>query len=84
MTGILVSGNPRENQRVFSRSTMRNHFPFLVLFSKHEIDRNIYSRSRAKKEKIFIQISREDIILGKFENITDYFFKYMSTDKQLM
>ena len=40
MTIILVLKNSREKQLYFfSRSTLRNHFLFLVIISKHEYDR---------------------------------------------
>ena len=54
-------GNSRENQLNFSRSTLRNHFLFLVLVSKHENDKIVFPFSSRKMRFSFKFLEKKDI-----------------------
>ena len=64
---------------MFSRSTLRNHFLFLVLVSKHEIDRKVFPFSSRKMRFSFKFLEKKrHIILRNFEKLTALFWKYQS------
>ena len=80
-------GIPVRIRLIFSCSTLRNHFLFLVLVSIHEIDKKnipvpvskheidqIYSRSRLEKWDFLSNFSREKrhIISRNFEKLTSF------------
>ena len=64
---------------VCSRSALRNHFLFLVLTLKHEIDRKVFPFSSGKMRFSFKFLEKKKhIILRNFEKSTALFWKYQS------
>ena len=71
-------GIPVRISLIFSRSTLRNHYLFLVLVSKHEIDKKIFpfsSRNTRLVKKIPVLVSEIEIFIQISREKRTYYFK---------